>query len=106
MRRPQDILLGGAQGRRRNRGPHPRANLRGIHFLKESKRFYPKGALAAQVIGYVGTDDKGLSGIEREFNDEMSGQPGQMMISVDAHKKWFGSVEKAAGARGKHCPDH
>ena len=69
-------------------------NLRGIHFLKESKRFYPKGELAAQVIGYVGTDDKGLSGIERKFNDEMSGQPGQMMISVDAHKKWFGSVEK------------
>jgi len=69
-------------------------NLRGIHFLKESKRFYPKGSLAAQVIGYVGTDDKGLSGIERKFNDEMSGQPGQMMISVDAHKKWFGSVEK------------
>ncbi len=69
-------------------------NLRGIHFLKESKRFYPKGSLAAQVIGYVGTDGKGLSGIERKFDDEMSGQPGQMMISVDAHKKWFGSVEK------------
>ncbi len=69
-------------------------NLRGIHFLKESKRFYPKGELAAQVIGYVGTDDKGLSGIERQFNDEMSGEPGQMMISVDAHKTWFSSVEK------------
>jgi cell division protein FtsI (penicillin-binding protein 3) len=69
-------------------------NLRGIHFLKESKRFYPKGDLAAQVIGYVGTDDGGLSGIEREFDDEMRGQPGQMMISVDAHKKWFGSAEK------------
>jgi cell division protein FtsI (penicillin-binding protein 3) len=69
-------------------------NLRGIHFLKESKRFYPKGGLAAQVIGYVGTDDGGLSGIEREFDDEMRGQAGQMMISVDAHKKWFSSVEK------------
>ena len=69
-------------------------NLRGIHFLKESKRFYPKGELAAQVIGYVGTDGKGLSGIEREFNDEMKGEPGRMVISVDAHKKWFSSVEK------------
>jgi len=69
-------------------------NLRGIHFLKESKRFYPKNELAAQVIGYVGTDDEGLSGIEREFNDELQGEPGRMMISVDAHKKWFSSVEK------------
>jgi cell division protein FtsI (penicillin-binding protein 3) len=69
-------------------------NLRGIHFQKESKRFYPKGGLAAQVIGYVGTDDEGLSGIERGFNDELQGESGRMMISVDAHKQWFSSVEK------------
>lgn len=69
-------------------------NLRGIHFQKESKRFYPKGDLAAQVLGYVGTDDEGLSGIEREYNDELRGSPGRMLISVDARRKWFGSVEK------------
>ena len=69
-------------------------NLRGIYFQKESKRYYPKNELAAQVLGYVGMDDKGLSGIEREFEDQMHGRPGQMVISVDAHKKWFGSVEK------------
>ncbi len=69
-------------------------NLRGIYFQKESKRFYPKRDLAAQVIGYVGTDDGGLSGIEREFDDKLKGEPGRMLISVDAHKKWFGSVEK------------
>ncbi len=69
-------------------------NLRGIYFQKESKRYYPKNELAAQVLGYVGMDDQGLSGIEREFDDQMHGRPGQMIISVDAHKKWFGSVEK------------
>jgi cell division protein FtsI (penicillin-binding protein 3) len=69
-------------------------NLRGVYFQKESKRYYPKNELAAQVLGYVGMDDQGLSGIEREFNDQMRGRPGQMIISVDAHKKWFGSVEK------------
>jgi cell division protein FtsI (penicillin-binding protein 3) len=69
-------------------------NLRGIHFQKESKRFFPKRELAAQVLGYVGTDDEGLSGIEREFDDQLRGKPGQMMISVDARKRWFGSVEK------------
>jgi cell division protein FtsI (penicillin-binding protein 3) len=69
-------------------------NLRGIHFQKESKRFYPKRELAAQVLGYVGMDDKGVSGIEREYNDELEGKPGRMLISVDARKQWFGSVEK------------
>jgi cell division protein FtsI (penicillin-binding protein 3) len=69
-------------------------NLRGIYFQKESKRFYPKRDLGAQVIGYVGTDDEGLSGIEREFDDKLKGEPGRMIISVDAHKKWFGNVEK------------
>jgi len=68
--------------------------LRGIYFQKESKRFYPKRDLAAQVIGYVGIDDGGLSGIEREFDDRLKGEPGRMLISVDARRKWFGSVEK------------
>ena len=69
-------------------------NLRGIYFQKESRRFYPKRELAAQVLGYVGMDDEGLSGIEREYDDKLRGSPGRMLISVDAHRKWFGSVEK------------
>ena len=69
-------------------------NLQGIHFQKEPKRFYPKRELAAQVLGYVGTDDQGLSGLERQFNGELQGKPGKLMISVDAHKHWFASVEK------------
>ena len=73
-------------------------NLRGIHFQKESKRFYPKRELAAQVLGYVGMDDKGVSGIEREYNDELEGKPGRMLISVDARKQWFGSIDKAPEA--------
>jgi cell division protein FtsI (penicillin-binding protein 3) len=69
-------------------------NLRGIYFEKESKRFYPKRELGAQVIGYVGTDDEGLSGIEREYEGKLRGKPGRMLISVDARRKWFGRVEK------------
>jgi cell division protein FtsI/penicillin-binding protein 2 len=69
-------------------------NLRGIYFQKEPKRFYPKRELAAQVLGYVGMDDEGLSGIERQYDDKLRGKPGRMLISVDAHGKWFGSVEK------------
>ena len=69
-------------------------NLRGIYFQKESRRFYPKRDLAAQVLGYVGMDDEGLSGIEKAYNDDLQGEPGRLLISVDARKKWFSSVEK------------
>jgi len=69
-------------------------NLQGVHFQKEPKRFYPKRELAAQVLGYVGTDDQGLSGLERQFNRQLQGKPGKLMISVDARKGGFASVEK------------
>lgn len=69
-------------------------NLKGIYFEKESKRFYPKRELAAQVLGYVGMDDEGLSGIEREFNEELRGKPGRMLIQVDARRRNFNRIEK------------
>lgn len=69
-------------------------NLKGIYFQKESKRFYPKKELAAQVLGYVGLDDEGLGGVEREFDAKLTGKPGQMLISMDAKRRWFGRVEK------------
>jgi len=69
-------------------------NLRGIYFQKEPKRFYPKRELAAQILGYVGMDDEGLSGVERAYDERLQGRPGQMLISVDARKRWFGRVER------------
>jgi cell division protein FtsI (penicillin-binding protein 3) len=69
-------------------------NLRGIYFQKESRRFYPKRELAAQILGYAGMDDKGLSGIERQYKEQLRGEPGRIAISVDARRKDFGSVEK------------
>jgi cell division protein FtsI (penicillin-binding protein 3) len=69
-------------------------NLQGIHFQKEPKRFYPARDLAAQVIGSVGMEDTGQSGIEHEFDDELRGRSGEMLISVDARRQWFSDVEK------------
>ena len=68
--------------------------LQGIHFQKEPKRFYPARDLAAQVLGSVGMEDSGLSGIEHEYDDELRGRAGKMFISVDARKQWFSDVEK------------
>ncbi len=69
-------------------------NLKGIYFQKESKRFYPKNELAAQVLGYVGLDDEGLGGIEREFEAKLTGKPGKMLITMDNRHKWLGRTEK------------
>src|SRR5579871_2926304 len=69
-------------------------NLQGIHFQKEPKRFYPARDLAAQVVGSVGMEDSGQSGIEHEFDEELRGRPGKMFISVDARRQWFSDVEK------------
>src|SRR6201997_2775803 len=68
-------------------------HLQGIHFQKEPKRFYPARDLAAQVLGSVGMEDSGLSGIEHAFDDELRGKPGKMFISVDARRQWFADVE-------------
>jgi cell division protein FtsI (penicillin-binding protein 3) len=68
-------------------------NLQGIHFQKEPKRFYPARDLAAQVLGSVGMEDSGQSGIEHAFDDELRGRAGKMLISVDARKQWYSSVE-------------
>jgi len=67
--------------------------LQGIHFQKEPKRFYPARDLAAQVLGSVGMEDSGQSGIEHEFDDQLRGEPGKMYISVDARKQWFSDIE-------------
>jgi cell division protein FtsI (penicillin-binding protein 3) len=61
-----------------------RLGIKGIYAQKEPKRFYPKRELAAQVIGYVGTDDAGLGGIENMYDDDLRGHSGKLSITRDA----------------------
>src|SRR5271156_5512703 len=68
-------------------------NLKGVYFQKEFKRFYPNNDLAAHVLGYVGTDDTGLGGLEQKFDDEMHGVSGHMLTAVDAKRHVLGSEE-------------
>ncbi|MFZ0962388.1 MAG: penicillin-binding protein [Terriglobia bacterium] len=74
-------------------------NLKGVYFQRETKRFYPKGELAAQAIGYVGLDDKGLGGVEYALDGEIKGHPGRMQIDSDAHRRTFHSTGE--GVPGK-----
>lgn len=71
-------------------------NLKGVYFQKEAKRFYPKHELAAQVLGYVGLDDNGLAGLEREFDPKLRGETGKMQVSLDARRRSLQSAESQA----------
>ena len=68
-------------------------NLKGIYFQKEFQRFYPDNQIAAQVLGYVGVDDKGLGGLEQKFEPQLHGVPGRMYTALDARRRVLGSTE-------------
>jgi cell division protein FtsI (penicillin-binding protein 3) len=57
--------------------------LPGIGFLEATKRFYPSGSVAAQVVGFVGIDGEGLAGLEFEYQDLLAGTPGERMLELD-----------------------
>ncbi len=74
--------------------------LAGIHLVPETKRFYPKGSLAASVLGYVGTDDTGLAGIEYSYESSVRGKPGRIVAFKDARHSTYGESE-APGVRAE-----
>ena len=69
----------------------------GIHFVLETKRFYPKGSLAANVLGYVGTDDRGLGGLEHFYDGAIRGKPGEIIALTDARRSTYGEAETQNG---------
>jgi cell division protein FtsI (penicillin-binding protein 3) len=69
-------------------------NLSGIYFQREMKRFYPKGELGAQVLGYVGLDDTGLAGLEYQMDSTIKGTPSRVLIAADARRRSFHSAER------------
>ena len=58
-------------------------NIEGLIVLKEPTRIYNYGTLASQVLGFTGIDNKGQSGIERAFENELSGKEGYMIMQKD-----------------------
>jgi len=60
------------------------SGLKGIHFVKESRRFYPHSHSAAHLIGFVGIDSKGLEGIEAKHDATLSGNTTRLILGKDA----------------------
>lgn len=56
--------------------------LAGIYYLKDSKRVYPYGNTGAQILGFVGSEGTGLSGLEYYYNDILTGTDGQMIMET------------------------
>ena len=55
----------------------------GVYLETDAKRYYPYGSLAAHVIGFVGTDNNGLYGLEAQYEEELQGQTGLVVSAKD-----------------------
>ena len=58
--------------------------LTGINIDEDTKRYYPNSNLASQVIGFCGTDNQGLDGIEAKYDEELKGEKGSIRRQTDA----------------------
>jgi len=63
----------------------------GVDSIKEHKRWYPNGRLAGQVVGFSGTDNEGLEGLERYYNSTLAGGERYLVTRKDATGRSFGS---------------
>ena len=59
------------------------AEIPGIYFLTEKRRVYPKGHLASQILGFVGLDNEGLSGVELAYERSLMGKEGKIITESD-----------------------
>ena len=74
-------------------------DLKGVAFIKESRRYYPKKELAAHVLGYVGLDNTGLAGLESTYDAQVRGSEGKILVQTDARRHALNSrVDRPATA--------
>lgn len=72
----------------------------GINIDEDSKRYYPYNDLAAQVIGFCGSDNQGLDGIEAKYDDELKGTNGKIQRQTNAAGESIGSEDYIAATDG------
>jgi cell division protein FtsI/penicillin-binding protein 2 len=73
----------------------------GIGFQPEERRVYPQRALASEVVGYAGTENRGLSGLELQLDDELAGSNGSKTIVRDPFGRTIDVVESDQVQEGK-----
>jgi len=73
-----------------------KARLPGIGFFEEFQRKYPNNDLAAQVLGYVGTDENGLGGLEGKYDEIVRGVDGKVVYLTDGLQRSYNESEEPA----------
>ncbi len=68
--------------------------LKGVGFMRESRRYYPKRDLASHLLGYVGQENDGLEGLEHTYDRLVKGEPGTVFVQTDARRRVFSRVER------------
>ena len=68
-------------------------NIDGIYLMKEAKRYYPYGTLLSHVLGYVGIDNQGLSGLELKYDDYLTGKDGSIKYTSDGKGNRLNNLE-------------
>ena len=74
----------------------------GINIDEDSKRYYPYGDLAAQVIGFCGSDNQGLDGVEAKYDDELKGKSGKINRQTNAAGISLGDEDYVAATDGNN----
>lgn len=74
----------------------------GVHTQREYQRFYPSGRTMAHVLGFTNIDGKGQEGLERSFNDWLTGKAGAKKVIRDGHGRIVENVEQAQPAQPGH----
>ncbi|MGA1935200.1 MULTISPECIES: peptidoglycan glycosyltransferase FtsI [Klebsiella pneumoniae complex] len=60
-------------------------HLPGVYLRDESRRFYPAGHVAANLLGFTNVDNQGIEGVEKSFNAQLTGKPGRRLVRKDKH---------------------
>ena len=69
----------------------------GVYLVNESRRYYPGGEVSAHVIGFTDVDDNGIEGIEKLYNDWLSGTPDSRKIRRDAKGRQVEILQEEKG---------
>ena len=100
------LRVPGPEGGSRTSPPRiEKLNITGVSTVPTSRRLYPQGELAAQVIGAVGTDNQGLTGLEHSENDVLGGANGEQDVVHDARRSPAADGDRQAGERRRGRPD-
>jgi len=67
----------------------------GLNFVREHKRYYPRGQIGAQVVGFTGLDPRGLEGLELFYDADLQGAPGLLISARDARGRGMATAEQS-----------